>query len=134
MKRLAIVSVMAFLLIAAARSNDAVPLGVRVSVQPTTYSPYHLLRRAGPDTYTCVASVYDATNERFGFAEPEVIVAPGQRRTATEVRDGLEVTFTVAVSKQNDRAATEVVAKRGDKIVLQQKSDVVLRAPGSAMR
>jgi hypothetical protein len=129
MKRLAIVSVLAFLLIAAARSNEAVPLGVKVSVQPAEHNPYRLLRRAGPETYTCVASVYDATQERFEFVAPEVTVAAGERRTAVEVRDGLEATFSVAVSKQNDRAATEVMVKRGDKIVLQQKSDVVLRAP-----
>jgi len=131
MKRLALVSVLAFLLIAAARSNEAVPLGVRVSVQPSTLDPYQLLRRTRPETYTCRASVYDATQERFEFAAPEVIVAAGERQTAVEVKDGLEVIFTVAVSRQSDRAATEVMAKRGDKIVLQQKSDVVLRAPRS---
>ena len=129
MKRLAIVSVLAFLLIAAARSNESVPLGVRVSIQPSTPGPYQLLRRTRPDTYTCRPSVYDATQERFEFAAPEVIVAAGKRQTAVEVKDGLEVTFTVAVSRESDRAATEVVARRGDRIVLQQKSDVVLRTP-----
>lgn len=129
MKRIAVVSGLAFLLFAAMRTNDAVPLGVQVSIAPSAHDPYQLLRRATPDTYTCRAFVYDATDERYGFATPQVIVAAGERQTATELRDGLEVTFTVAVSKENDRAATEVVAKRGDKIVLQQKSDIVLRGP-----
>src|SRR6185503_3153965 len=133
MKRIAIVSVLAFLLIAAMRTNDAVPLGVQVTIAPSTHDPYQLLRRATPETYTCRAFVYDATNERYGFASPEVIVAAGERQTTTERADGLEVTFTVGVSKENDRAATEVVAKRGDKIVLRQKSDVVLRGPGRAI-
>ena len=130
MKRIAIVSVLAFLLFAAMRTNDAAPLGVQVSIAPSTHDPYQLLRRATPETYTCRATVYDATDERYGFAAPEVIVAAGERQTKTEVRDGLSVTFTVAVSKENDRAATEVVAKRGEKIVLRQKSNVVLRTPG----
>ncbi len=130
MKRIAIVSVLAFLLFAAMRTNDAVPLGVQVSIAPSTHDPYQLLRRATPETYTCRAFVYDATDERYGFAAPEVIVAAGERQTATERTDGLAVTFTVAVSKENDRAATEVVAKHGDKIVLRQKSDILLRTPG----
>jgi hypothetical protein len=130
MKRIAMVPVLALILLGAIRSNDAVPLGVRVSVAPTSNDSYQLLRRATPDTYTCSASVYDATDERYGFVAPEVIVAAGERQTKTEVRDGFEVTFTVAVSKANDRAATEVVAKRGEKIVLRQKSDIVLRTPG----
>jgi hypothetical protein len=130
MKRIAIVSVLAFLLFAAMRSNDAVPLGVQVSIAPSAHDPYQLLRRATPETYTCRATVYDATDERFGFANPEVIVAAGERQSKTEVGNGLEVTFTVAVSKENDRAATEVVAKRGDRIVLRQKSNIVLRTPG----
>jgi hypothetical protein len=130
MKRIAMVPVVALLLLGAIRSNDAVPLGVRVSVAPSAHNEYQLLRRATPDTYTCRASVYDATDERYGFVAPEVIVTAGERQTKTEVRDGLEVTFTVAVSHANDRAATEVVAKRGEKIVLRQKSDIVLRTPG----
>jgi hypothetical protein len=130
MKRFAIVSVLAFLLFVAMRANDAVPLGVQISIAPSGHDEYQLLRRATPDTYTCRAFIYDATNERYGFADPQVIVAAGERQTTTESRDGLEVTFTVAVSKENDRAAAEVVAKRGDKIVLRQKSDVVLRGPG----
>ena len=133
MKRLAMVPVLALLLLGAIRSNDAVPLGVRVSVAPSVHDEFQLLRRATPDTYTCRASVYDATDERYGFVAPEVIVAAGERQTKTEARDGLEVTFTVAVSKDNDRAATEVVAKRGEKIVLRQKSDIVLRTPGRAI-
>ena len=130
MKGIAIVPVLALLLLGAIRSNDAVPLGVRVSVAPSAQDEYQLLRRATPDTYTCRADVYDATDERYGFVAPEVFVAAGERQTKTETRDGLEVTFTVAVSKANDRAATEVVAKRGEKIVLRQKSDIALRTPG----
>jgi hypothetical protein len=86
-----------------------------------------------PESYRCHASVYDATNEARGFARPEVIVAAGQRQTKTVRGDDLEVTFTVAVSKENDRAATEVTARRAGKIALQQKSDVVLRPPGRAI-
>jgi len=130
MKHIAMVPVLALLLLGAIRSNDAVPLGVRVSVAPSAHDEFQLLRRATPDSYTCRASVYDATDERYGFVAPEVIVAAGERQTKTEARDGLEVTFTVAVSMDNDRAATEVVAKRGEKIVLRQKSDIVLRTPG----
>lgn len=133
MKRIAIVPVLALLLLGAIRSNDAAPLGVQVSVAPSAHDQYQLLRRATPDTYTCRATVYDATDERYRFATPEVIVAAGERQTKTEVSDGLAVTFTVAVSKANDRAATEVVAKRGEKIVLQQKSDILLRTPGRAI-
>ncbi len=133
MKRVALVSVLAFLLFAAMRSNDATPLGVRVTVAPSQRDPYQLLRRVTPETYRCSAVVYDATDERRGFASPEVIVAAGERQSKTVVVEGLEVTFSVAVSRGNDRAATEVVGKRGEKIVLRQKSDVALRAPKQAV-
>lgn len=114
MKRVVAVSVLAFLLFAAMRSNDATPL-------------------ATPETYRCSAVVYDATDEHRVFASPEVIVAAGERQSKTVVVEGLEVTFTVAMSRGNDRAATEVVGKRGEKIVLRQKSDVALRAPKQAI-
>lgn len=104
------------------------PLGVRVEITPTSNDPFQLLRkRAHPDSYACRASVYNAANSRSVMAGSEVIVMAGERQTRTEIVDGVEVTFTVAVSKDSSRAITDVTAKRGQQIVLHQQSDVALR-------
>ena len=131
MKRSLIVAVLAlaFLLIAAMKTDDPTPLGVDVSIAPSTRDPYMLLRRATPDTYTCRAHIYDANDPHYGFAMAEVVVAPGEKEKKTVVVQGLEMTFTVAIGKGSDLATTKVVAKRGDKIVLNQSSVVELRGP-----
>lgn len=135
MKRSLIVAVLvlAFLLMAAMKSEEPMPLGVRVSIAPSTHDPYQLLRRETPETYKCRAVVYTVADETKGIAAPEVVVAAGERQSRTVTDRGLRVTFTAAISKGNDRAATEVEIKRGEKIVFQQNSDVVLRAPGRAI-
>jgi hypothetical protein len=135
MKRLAVLSVLAFLFLVAANEKQQVPLGVEVTIAPTENDPYQLLgpKRSIPGAYRCTARVYDASETRFTFVAPQVVVSPGRRESKTVKEQDLSVTFTVAVSQANDRAMTEVTAKRGDKIVLKQKSDVMLRTPGRAI-
>jgi hypothetical protein len=125
------VPVLAFFFFTAMGNHEDVPLGVRIAIAPSSQDDYQLLRRrTRPDTYTCRAHVYDATDEAYGFTVSEVIVAAGERETKTDKVGDLEVTFTVAVGKDSNQAATEVTAKRGGKIVLDQHSDVMLRVPG----
>jgi len=135
MKRSLTVAVLAlaFLLMAAMRTDDRVPMGVRISIAPSTEAEYQLLGRATPDTYTCRARIYDATSESYGFAGADVVVAPGTKETKTVTTQGLAVTLTVAISKENHRAQARVMAKRGDRIVIDQRSEVELRAPGRAI-
>lgn len=134
MKRLAVVSMLAFLFFVAANTEQPIALGARVTIAPTEKDPIQLLApRSIPGAYRCRAMVTDAADPRVVIAMPEVVVSPGQRETKTVKQKDLAVTFTVAVSKENDRAMTSVVAKRGEKIVLQQESDVVLRTPGRAI-
>lgn len=131
MKRLAVVSILAFLFFVAANQEPTLPLGVRVTVAPTEDDPIQLLgprARSIPGAYRCNALVHDALDPRKVVAIPEVVVSPGHRETKTVKAGEYSVTFTVGISKENDRAMTSVVAKRGDKIVLQQGSDVLLRA------
>ena len=84
MKRSLIVAVLvlAFLLIAGMKTDEATPLGVDVVIAPSTRDPYMLLR-ATPDTYTCRAYVHDANDRRYAFASAQVVVAPGQTKTKT---------------------------------------------------
>lgn len=135
MKRSLIVAVLAlaFLLVAAMKSDEPVPLGVRVSVAPSAHEPYQLLRRETPETYRCRATVYTVADETNGIAAPEVVVAAGERKSRTVTERGMRVTFTAAISKGNDRAATKVEVRRGEKLVFQQNSDVVLRSPERAI-
>ena len=129
MKRFAVVSILAFLFLIGANTDAPKPLGVRVTIAPTEDDPIQLLRpRSIPGAYRCRAQVHDATDVRNIIAMPEVVVSPGHKETKTVKEKDLTVTFTVGVSKENDRAMTTVVAKRGEKIVLQQGSDVLLRA------
>lgn len=132
MKRSLIVAILAlaFLLLAAMKTDNATPLGAHVTVAPSTRDPYQLLRRATPDTYTCRALVYDADNPQFAFASLDVVVAPGGKESKSITVQGLTSTFTVGISKDNDRAVTQVTAKRGEKFVLNQRSEIELRAPG----
>ena len=133
MKRSLIVAVLAlaFLLIVAMKVDDRAPLGANVQIGPSTGDPFQLLRRATPDTYTCRAFVHYANDPTESFAALELVVAPGHHETKSLKARGLDVTFTVGVSKASDRAVTQVTAKRGgDQYVLNQRSEVELRPPG----
>ncbi|HYC59843.1 MAG TPA: hypothetical protein VEK79_09780 [Thermoanaerobaculia bacterium] len=134
MKRLAVVSILAFLFFVAANPEPPKPLGVRVTVAPTEDDRIQLLGpRSIPGAYRCQAQVYHATDPGYLLAMPEVVVSPGHKETKIVKEKDLSVTFTVGVSKENDRALTTVVVKRGETIVLHQASDVVLRAPKPAI-
>lgn len=128
MKRTAVLAVLvlSFLLISAMKTEDATPLGVNVVIAPSTRDPYMLLERATPNTYTCRAQIYDANDRAYVFNSAEVIVSPGGKQSETVTVNGLEMTFTVGVSKEQDKAVTQVIAKRGEKMVLNQRSEIEL--------
>jgi hypothetical protein len=129
----AVIAVLAIVLLGAIQAEPSKPLGVSVTINPSSQEPFQLLRRrVPPDSYIARVFVYDAADKSVQHAGGEVIVSAGQRQATTNTVEGTTVTFTVAVSKDNTRAMTEVVAKRGDKIVLHQQSDVVLRVPERA--
>ena len=131
MKRSLIVAVLAlaFLLFGAMKTDEVTPLGAHVTVAPSTRDPYQLLRRPTPETYTCRAVVYDADDPQYGFASLEVVVAAGQKQSQSVTVKGLTSTFTVGISKENHHAVTQVTAKRGEKFVLNQRSEIELRPP-----
>ena len=138
MKRAAFVAALAIFLLGAvqvpelARPSEANALGVRVTINPASEEEYQLLRRrVPPGSYVARASIYNAADERV-LGSSEVILAAGANQTSTTTTAGLTVTFTVGLSQDNTRAGTKVTAKRGEQIVLQQQSDVVLRAPERA--
>jgi hypothetical protein len=133
MKRLVVVATLAFLMFVGMRVEENTALAVAISIAPSTASEYHLLRRASPETYTCRAEITGTADPHYTYATPTVVVAPGEQQTTTAKGDGLDVSFTVAVSRANDRAKTEVVVKRAGAVLLRQKSDVILRTPGRAI-
>lgn len=128
MKRLLLFCAVAFVLFVAMRTEPPMPLAIRVEVAPSTRDEYQLLRRASPFTYTARASVMDPAQPVM-YAGVNLVVAPGERETVTQKGERMNVTFTVAVSKNADRAATEVVVKHGEQLLHVQKSDIALRAP-----
>ena len=102
--------------------------GVEVECEPSARGKIQLLRRPTPSTYHCNAYVFDVNDTTRGVAEAQVIVGAGQRRSKNAKHEDAQITFTVAISKDHDRAATDVVVTKGGKTVLRQKSNVVLLA------
>ncbi len=136
MKRSLTVAVLAlaFLLIAGMKTDPVPPLlGANVQIGPSTNDPYQLLRRATPDTYTCRALVHDANDRTYALASLEVVVAPGERQSDTVTVAGVKATFTVGLSKNSDRAVTQVTAQRGEQYLLNQRSEIELRPPARAI-
>ena len=103
-------------------------LGVQVECEPSSRGNIQLLRRPTPSTYHCNAYVFEAHDTSRGIAGTQVIVGAGERRSKTEKQKDTQITFTVAISKDHDRAATDVVVTKAGKTVLRQKSNVVLLA------
>jgi len=133
MKRgVVVIAVLALSLLGTAWVQVAPPdrmLGVRITVNPSSKDPYRLLqKRTPPGAYIARANFYDANNQQHAIGDADLAVLPGSRQSSTKMIDGNSVTLTVAVSSDASRAVTEVVAKRGAKIVMHQESDVVLHA------
>jgi hypothetical protein len=77
--------------------------------------------------------VHFADDPTQPFAVLDLVVAPGERESRTTTARGVEIKFTVGVSRNSDRAVTQVTATRGGKFVLNQRSEVELRPPGRAI-
>jgi hypothetical protein len=105
---------------------DPGALGVEVQCEPSSRGNIQLLRRPTPSTYHCNAYVFDVSDTTRGVAGAQVIVGAGERRVKSEKHDDAQITFTVAISKDHDRAATDVVVTKAGKTVLRQKSDFML--------
>ncbi|MDQ3282026.1 MAG: hypothetical protein M3Q69_11505, partial [Acidobacteriota bacterium] len=65
-------------------------------------------------------------------AQANVAVDAGERESKTVQGDKATITFTVAISKDHDRAATDVVVAKDGRNVLRQKSDVMLLGAGKS--
>jgi hypothetical protein len=106
----------------------APPLQVETSVQPSASDPYQLLRRPTPRTYTCSARVLEAGTEHM-LDVVKLIVARGDRQTATRSSNGLRTTFRVSVTSNGERADTEVVVARGGEVLTRQVTSMSLILP-----
>ncbi len=137
MKRTALGLVVgAFLLIGATTDAPVRPLAIQVEVAPSFRDRIQLLDRPTPNTYTCRAIITSPEAPRGArplYGALELVVQPGSRESVTEKLEGFDATFTVAVSRKLDRAATEVVVKRGDELLFVQKSDVMLQPPQNSV-
>jgi hypothetical protein len=120
MNRLAAVAAFAvvalFFLIGAAEPPIASgPLEIAVVVAPTSYGPVELLRQWHPDTFTCAATVIDASSHKLIVA-PSVVVKPGEEIVTTK-RAGAGLTVAVKGA---------VNATRGTELVTHQQSRFLL--------
>jgi len=133
MKRTAVIlSAFVFLFFAGMQTGEKPlpPVAIEVAVAPSSQDELQLLGRATPNTFTCHATVWKPEIEngrRYGYVGAELFVAPGRRETVTKKAEGFDFRFTVAISKERDRAATEVALMRGETILHLQKSDIVLK-------
>ena len=97
---------------------------IHVSIAPSLYDRYQLLRRKTPGTFTCTASVSQAET-RYGYLAAELVLQPGESDKVTK-RQG-EYSLDFAVTIKNQRADALVTVKRGEKLLTRQRSTVYLK-------
>jgi hypothetical protein len=96
---------------------------VGVSIQPSSMSPYQLLKRKTPDTYTCRADVLQAEGHVINLSA-EMAVATGSTQQTTRRNGEYELEFSVTL--KNNRAESVVAVKRGEKLLTRQRSTVYI--------
>ena len=100
---------------------EPVAYEVTVSIEPVADSPIQLLPHHWRNAFRCTATISDvATGAPQAFAK--AIVQPGKRVTEIETVNGLTVLFGVEIDQNREGAVTEVVLKRGDQMLLRQRS------------
>jgi hypothetical protein len=100
---------------------DPAAYEIAVTIQPVDDSDYQLLPYHWRNAFRCTATVSDvATGAEQASAS--TVVQPGRRGTEIETVNGLTVLFGVEIDQNREGAVTEVVLKRGDQLLLRQRS------------
>ena len=100
---------------------DPAAYEIAVSIQPVDDSRYQLLPYHWRNAFSCTATVSDVVTGA-PQAIASTVVQPGQRGTEIETANGLTVLFGVEIDASREGAITEVVLKRGDQLLLRQRS------------
>ena len=96
---------------------------VGVSIQPSSMSPYELLKRKTPETYTCRANVLQVEGHVINLSA-EMAVAAGSTEKVTRRNGEYQLEFSVTL--KNKRAESVVAIKRGEKLLTRQRSTVYI--------
>ena len=94
---------------------------VAVNTEPVEDSPIQLLPHHWRNAFRCTATISDVATGAT-LTSVEAIVQPGKRRTEMETTNGLTVLLGVEIDQYREGAVTEVVLKRGDQLLLRQRS------------
>jgi len=94
---------------------------INVMVVPLADSPIQLLPHQWRNGFRCSATIADYATGALR-AHLETIVQPGRRGTDVKQVDGLTVMFGVQIDESREAAKTEVVLRRGDELLLRQRS------------
>lgn len=99
---------------------------VYVSIRPSSFDTYQLLRRRTPETFTCSASVTQAETHHL-YVAAELVLRAGESDKVTRTEGEYTLDFAVTMKKQ--RADTLVTVKRGEKVLTRQRSTMYLQTP-----
>lgn len=94
---------------------------VAVNTEPVEDSPIQLLPHHWRNAFRCTATISDVATGAT-LTSVETIVQPGKRSTEMETTNGLTVLLGVEIDQNREGAITEVVLKRGDQLLLRQRS------------
>src|SRR5207253_11181107 len=120
----------AALLIAADQQTTAPAIGINIDVHPSIADEYQLLKRPTPNTYTCLAIVFDAQSKKALTGFGRLVVAPGKSESARSTGGEYDVEFTVKINPATnvnapaDRADAHVTVRHNDVIVAEQRSTI----------
>jgi len=102
-----------------------------VQVKPVEHDQIQLMGRPGPGKYRCSVVVAAEPGSRAALATEDIIIGPGEKRTATFENDGLRLLFTVELGQSAEFARTLVELTREGTTIGRQHSTIYLARTSS---
>ncbi|MFA6955693.1 MAG: hypothetical protein WC538_07465 [Thermoanaerobaculia bacterium] len=97
-----------------------------VRIQPVEHDQIQLLGRPGPGKYRCSVVVAGKPGSRVAVGTEDIIIGPGEKRTATFEHDGLRLLYTVELGQSAEFARTLVELTRDGTTIGRQHSTIYL--------
>jgi hypothetical protein len=111
----------------ALQRSEAPALEISTSILPVTQDEYQLLVRPKPGMYRCRARVHDEPGSNRVLGIPDIVIGPGDSGTETADFGNLHIEFRAKISEERDRAETDVIITRADRVISRQRSIVWLQ-------
>ena len=88
--------------------------------------------RPGPGMYRCSVVVAAEPGSRVALGTEDIIIGPGEKRTATFEHDGLRLLYTVELGQSAEFARTLVELTRDGTAIGRQHSTIYLERKSSS--